>query len=396
MLHYDHDELRTYCREVFQSISRSDQRRHAEIYLRGLVYHKGRKSVQRIAASVPGQHSGQSLQQFINQSPWDPQPVRRRTADLLTAHTSPTAWITEEVVFPKNGCYSAGVERQYVPALGRVINCQVGATIVLTSADIGVPVNWRLCLPQSWDKDTDRRSRAHIPPEEQHVPYCAHVINLIDEMTTDWGIPVAPIVSDISQHFGAEQLMSALENRSLKYIIQVNGKYQVASHRGGRRSHDMSIKRSWKLSAITHLGAAARFERRTIVWRDGPDGRPLRSQFIIFPIGVVDSRRSSATDRYRQALIEWPFSLAQPRAFWITNLTNWPIDDLVALTRLRWRAQQGIQNLAERFGLCHYEGRSFLGWHHHVTLASASYIFDVCRQRRQDAPRSVTGSAWSA
>jgi hypothetical protein len=226
------------------------------------------------------------------------------------------------------------------------------------------------------------------------------MINLIDEMTTDWGVPVAPIVSDISQHSGAEQYVNALESRDLEYITQVNGTYQVASHRSGQRPRDMLVKRGWKLNGITHLGdimqAAARFERCTVAWEDGPDGRPMRSQFLILPIGLVDSRRIAATGRYRQVLIEWPLNLTQPRAFWITNLVNWSIDDLVRLTKLRWRARRGIEDLAERFGLCHYEGRSFLGWHHHVTLASVSYVFDVFRQRQQDARRPVIDSAWSA
>jgi hypothetical protein len=226
------------------------------------------------------------------------------------------------------------------------------------------------------------------------------VIDLIDEMTMDWGIPVAPIVGDISQHSGAEQYMSALESRDLEYMIQVNGRYQVRGRLAEHRRRGMLTQRGRKLSGVTHLGdviyVALRAERHTVGWRDGPDGRLLRSQFITLPIGPVDPNRTSAMGQRRQVLIEWPLSKSQPRAFWLTNLVDWPIDDLVALAKLRSWARRGIDDLAERFGLYRYEGRSFLGWHHHVTIASVAYIFDVCRQLRQNARTPVTGSAWSA
>ena len=42
------------------------------------------------------------------------------------------------------------------------------------------------------------------------------------------------------------------------------------------------------------------------------------------------------------------------------------------------------------FGLGDFEGRSFRGWHHHVTLASVALGFDMVRQQADE--KSLSGS----
>nr|WP_231158281.1 transposase [Streptomyces sp. CNZ748] len=51
----------------------------------------------------------QALQQFVNQSPWDPLPVRRRIAERLTEVTTLEVWVIDDVSFPKCGRASVGV-----------------------------------------------------------------------------------------------------------------------------------------------------------------------------------------------------------------------------------------------------------------------------------------------
>lgn len=46
-----------------------------------------------------------------------------------------------------------------------------------------------------------------------------------------------------------------------------------------------------------------------------------------------------------------------------------------ALSSVRARAEAGFHELKEEHGLDHFEGRSWIGWHRHVTLASAAQAF---------------------
>src|SRR3954452_18963407 len=178
--------LSWFCQGLFSSMSRSDQRRWAEVYVRGLIEVPGRKSIRRISDHVLGWRADQCLQQFVNQSPWLWEPVRRSLATQFAATTPARAWVLEEAVFPKNGDSSVGVAKQYVPAARRTVNCQVGLSGFLASQQAEVPVNWRLLLPRNWADDEARRRRSHVPAEETHRSRWLHVLDAIDEMVGAW------------------------------------------------------------------------------------------------------------------------------------------------------------------------------------------------------------------
>lgn len=78
-------DLAEFVADVFASVPRRDQRGKADCYLRGLILDGRRKPIQSMAGRPPDGNE-QNLQQFVNQSPWDPLPVRRRIA---RAHDDP-------------------------------------------------------------------------------------------------------------------------------------------------------------------------------------------------------------------------------------------------------------------------------------------------------------------
>ncbi len=49
--------------------------------------------------------------------------------------------------------------------------------------------------------------------------------------------------------------------------------------------------------------------------------------------------------------------------------------ELVRLAKLRWRIERDYQDLKQEFGLGHFEGRSWRGFHHHASLCIAAYAF---------------------
>ena len=83
-------------------------------------------------------------------------------------------------------------------------------------------------------------------------------------------------------------------------------------------------------------------------------------------------------------IVEWPFGKPQPRGFWITNVADRPLADVVALAKLRHQVGPHIEEFANQFGLRDYEGRTFAGWHHHVTLATAAYVYHVLGTVREE------------
>jgi hypothetical protein len=53
---------------------------------------------------------------------------------------------------------------------------------------------------------------------------------------------------------------------------------------------------------------------------------------------------------------------------------------LVFVTKMRWRIERDYQELKQEFGLSHYEGRGWQGFHHHATLCIAAYGFLVAQR----------------
>ena len=49
--------------------------------------------------------------------------------------------------------------------------------------------------------------------------------------------------------------------------------------------------------------------------------------------------------------------------------------DIVRTLKERWRTERMYEDLKGELGLDHFEGRSFRGWHHHVTLVSLAHGF---------------------
>ena len=82
-------------------------------------------------------------------------------------------------------------------------------------------------------------------------------------------------------------------------------------------------------------------------------------------------------------LIEWPAEQTEPCKLWFSSLLPQAgLRRLVRLAKIRWRVEQNYQQQKEELGLDHYEGRGFMGWHHHVTINMIAYGFLVLEMLR--------------
>ena len=89
-------------------------------------------------------------------------------------------------------------------------------------------------------------------------------------------------------------------------------------------------------------------------------------------------------------LVEWPPEAAEPTDYWLSSLPDdTPIADLVRLAKIRWRVEHDYRELKTGLGLDHFEGRSFAGWHRHVTLAVLAQAF--CTMLRTDPKVAAPG-----
>jgi len=383
-----------FAEAMFEPLARADQRRWGECYLRGLMLDGKRKSVQPMAERLPDGDE-QALQQFVSQSPWDWRPVRQRLATRMTAAVDPDAWIVDDTGFPKFGTASVGVARQYSGTLGKVANCQVGVSIHAATDQASCPIDWRLFLPESWDHDLERRARAHVPERVRHRPKWQLVLDMVDELA-GWGLAPPVVVADAGYGESGEFRLG-LEERQLAYVVQVKATIsaypeavgqQVVPY-GGRGRRPRARYRTKRSSLRDLVVAAGRPAAKTVAWREGTRGK-LRSRFValrIRPAGVKLRRAVAGGElQVRWLLAEWPTGQPEPVKYWLSSLPeDTPLVELVRLAKLRWRVEHDYRELKDGLGLDHFEGRSFGGWHHHVTLVSVAHAF-VTLQRLDPKP----------
>ncbi|PQP03073.1 IS701 family transposase, partial [Burkholderia cepacia] len=120
---------------------------------------------------------------------------------------------------------------------------------------------------------------------------------------------------------------------------------------------------------------------RTVIWREGTCAA-LSSRFAAVRVRAShrDYWRSTLRDE-EWLLIEWPEGDAEPLKYWLSTLPpDTPLERLVHVAKMRWRIERDYQDLKQEFGLGHFEGRGWRGFHHHASLCIAAYGFLVAQR----------------
>jgi SRSO17 transposase len=248
------------------------------------------------------------------------------------------------------------------------------------------PIDWRLFLPEGWTHDAERRRKAHVPDGVDYRPKWQLALDMLDELG-DWDL-VPPVVLADAAYGEVGEFRLGLEQRQLGYVVQVPGAIsaypaevvpQTAPYAGrGRRPVPRYRRRRSSLRQLV-LAAGERVAT-TVAWREGADAAQLASRFVALRVRPAGIRLRRATRGgelpVRWLLAEWPDGEPEPVKYWLATLAETtPPARLVGLAKLRWRVEHDYRELKDALGLDHFEGRSWQGWHHHVTLVSVAHAF---------------------
>jgi SRSO17 transposase len=389
-----------FAAEMLAGVPRSDQRAKGELYVRGLLTDGARKSMQPMAQRLGVDHQG--LQQFVTSSTWDFDLVRANVARWAVAAIDPAVYVVDDSGFPKDGTASPCVARQYSGTLGKTGNCQIGVSVQLATDRASLAANWRLFCPGSWDDTTigdpaaaqavrQRRTRAGIPEEVRHREKWRLALDMLDQMT-EWGLPKLPVAGD-SGYGDATEFRLALEERGFDYVLEVDptaGAYPhdavpvVAVYQGrGRPPAPGYPDKPVSLRAL--VLAAGRSALRQVTWRHGTKktaANPtavMRSRFLALRVRPANRnipRHGDGSLPEAWLIAEWPPGEPEPVKYWLSNMAaDTPLKTMVRLGKIRWRIEHDYRELKTGLGLDHFEGRSFTGWHRHVTLVVLAQAF---------------------
>ena len=119
---------------------------------------------------------------------------------------------------------------------------------------------------------------------------------------------------------------------------------------------------------------------RVVRWREGINAR-LQSRFARVRVRLAHHTVHHQRPEQEWLLVEWPEAETAPTKYWLSNLPkSISMTKLVDTVKMRWRIERDYQELKQAFGLSHYEGRGWRGFHRHTTLTIAAFGFLVAER----------------
>lgn len=395
-------ELERYTQYLCEVVGHADRHESLTDYCRGLMLPIARKSVEPLAAhiapyDVSAKH--QSLHHFVSKSDWSDEALLARVRDWSLAamkFEGGTFWIVDDTGYPKKGKHSVGVARQYCGQLGKQDNCQVAVSLSVACEAASLPVSYRLYLPKEWTDDRQRCRKAGVPDTVEFATKPEIAVEQMRRLKAS-GVNPGIVLADAG-YGGDTAFREAVSALGLAYSVGVKSSVTVwprgttplplEPHCGvGRPATKLRRGPGHKPVSVRELaqGLNAR-QWQTVCWRQGTNG-DMVSRFAA--VRVRAAHRDEKRSRLRGEewlLIERPEGEPEPTKYWLSTLPDGTrLDELVKTTKMRWRIERDYQDLKQEFGLDHYEGRSWRGFHHHATLSIAAYGFLVARRLKSGA-----------
>lgn len=392
-----HERLADFVAGMVSALPHVRQRENALVYVRGLVEQGGRKSLQPTLfrlEETPARY--ESVQQFLADSPWVPELVLRACAERVAPELGVLAWVVDDTGIGKQGKHSPGVKRQYSGTLGKIGNCQITVSVHAVGDCGTLPLGWSLYLPEEWCADELRRARAKIPATVGFATKPQLAAGLVEQAAA-WQLPAAPILAD-SAYGDDTAFRTRLHSLELEYVLAVSAQvsvygpettFAVPERNGGvgrRRSVARPDHQPESVQALA--GRLPKRAWKSLPCRTTPAGDEVRGRFAFVRVVATHPVRTDCQPpRWEWLIIEWPQAEGTPTGYWLSNLPETePRERLARLARLRWTIELDYRQLKGELGLDHYEGRSYLGFHHHCALVTCAHAFLTLERQDPKAP----------
>ena len=386
------DRFDRYLEHLSKGLGHSDRHAGLRGYCTGLMLPLSRKSVEPMAARVDPMHASarhQALHHFVAKAAWSHEEMLRRVCQWVVPKMEFSDggwWIIDDTGFPKKGRHSIGVARQYCGMLGKQDNCQVAVSISLASSQGSLPVAWQLYLPEDWAADPQRRAKAGVPEEVRFATKTQIALQQLRTLLAQ-GAPHHCVLADAG--YGVDTAFrQALSDMGLAYAVGVTSAVVVwppgvqplpPKPYSGTGRPPVMPRRTPALEPMSVKALAQSLPGRmfqNISWREGTN-ETLSGRFAAVRVRHAGGNAGKARLRPEQwLLIAWPENDAEPSKYVLSTLPEeTPINELVGVAHQRWRIERDYQDLKQDFGLGHYEGRGWRGFHHHAALSIAAYGF---------------------
>jgi SRSO17 transposase len=375
---------------------------HAYTYVKGLMVCPERKSIEPIALNV-GDGRVSALQKFLDIAPWDYEDIQAELQAVFAEELVPTAGsdpvgvvgIIDESGFSKKGEQSVGVARQHNGRLGKEDNCQVGVFLVGAAPGGVALLDHRIFLPESWCEDTPagraRRAKVHIPEsigfatKPQIAAALIRQAVVLDQVRLDW------ITADeLSGRNG--EFLDELEALERRYVVEVPVTTTVWTADpaacipayGGRGRVPTRPSRE-SVQSVRDVAASwgpGQWQRLCV--GQGAKG-PLVYEFAAVRIWAV---RQGEAGPPCWLVVRRSLEATPEVKYYLSNGSEEaPLGVLARVACARHRVEDFLEDSKSYLGMAQYETRSWIGWHHHMSLVAMAHLFITlaCRDLKKNA-----------
>ena len=394
-------DLATYVDSFLPDFSRKDQAPWVHRYLQGLVSDHPRKSIEPMALA----HGFpiRSMQAFIGESPWRTAPLMHRHQQLVaqTLGEDDAVILIDESGMPKQGQHSAAVASQYCGALGKVANCQVGVFVGYASRKGYTLLDGRLFVPVGWFADDHAALRAEVgmPVDLTFKTKPELAVALVQDLLKRQVVPARWLAAD-ALYGDSPAFRDAIAALGLRYFTEVACSTLIWRRHPaviippwsgkGRKPTKQRLKTptnaSYRVDDLLRRLPKTAWVRGTV--KEGSKG-PIVCDFAF--VRITEARQGLPGPRLWLVLRR---NVADPRVvkYYLSNAPA-AIEsvELVRMSGMRWPVELSFEEAKDELGMDQYETRSWLGWHHHMTLSMLAHHFLVwVRVRWADRAPALT------
>jgi SRSO17 transposase len=358
---------------------RVEQHELARVVLQGKLSNLQRKTSEPIAYQAG--RPRKPVQHFVGAGGWDDEGVMAE----LRRHVAHEGADPEAVLvldpsgFPKSGADSCGVARQWCGRLGKVENCQLGVFLSYVTAHGYAPLDRRLYLPQEWADDPRRRKATHVPEHVTFQESWRLGLQLLDRSGPD--VPFGWVAGD--DEFGrVSALRAALRQRRLRYVLDVPANTLIRDL-GEAPAPGRRLPPWRRVDAWAQAQPASRWRRLVL-------GAGAKGPKVVRALEAwVQTKDEDGCVGPRERLVVIRSVATEPRV-WYTLSNARAAVGLARVVEAHGR-RHGVEEVLQagkgEVGLAHYEVRSWVGWHHHMTLSLLALWVVVLEKRRLEKKR---------
>ncbi len=357
-------------------------------YLRGLLGQASeRGNAENLSEAVEGA-SARVLQRFLSEAKWDDGAVTEQLQAYLAPRLShqEAVWALDDSSFPKQGKKSVGVARQYCGALGKLANCQVGVFLAYLSPRGRALVDKRLFLPKEWSERPERCEVAGVPEAEAPYRSKTQIALALLQRAKAWGQLVAEWVTGDDAYGQEPDFRDAVAKEGFRYVLEVPGQLTV-----------WPVETTWEQHPYGGFGRPpqprpqpgqrqALHERRAALppeaWQqitvaEGAQGpRTYR-----FAFERVRESREKKPGQELWLICKENLDGTEPRTFFSNAPAKTAVAVLARVAMSRWPIETELEDEKSLVALDEYEVRSWVGWHHHVTMSMLASAFLLTLQQ---------------